>query len=60
MNGNYKTELVRGPTRPGSWKAVEGRELTTLRWMHWHSTPRLNGYLGDIPPAEFETTFYAA
>ena len=22
--------------------------------MHWHNTQRLHGYLGDLPPAEFE------
>ncbi|GGI72395.1 hypothetical protein GCM10009724_24240 [Microbacterium lacticum] len=27
--------------------------------MHWHNTQRLHGYLGDIPPAEFENAFYA-
>jgi len=25
--------------------------------MHWRSAQRLNGYLGDIPSAEFEQTF---
>jgi len=27
--------------------------------VHWHNTERLHGYLGDVPPAEFEATFYA-
>jgi len=27
--------------------------------VHWHNTKRLHGYLGDIPPAEFEKAFYA-
>ena len=59
VNGSYKTELVRGPTRPGPWKTVEDLELATLGWVHWHNTRRLHGYLGDdIPPAEFETAFY--
>jgi putative transposase len=26
----------------------------------WHNTTRLHGYLGDVPPAEFEAAFYAA
>ncbi|WP_255461251.1 IS3 family transposase [Glaciihabitans sp. INWT7] len=59
VNGYYKTELVRGPARPGPWKTVEDLELATLGWVHWHNTQRLHGYLGDIPPAEFETAFYA-
>jgi putative transposase len=59
VNGYYKTELVRGPARPGPWKTVEDLELATLGWVHWHNTQRLHGYLGDIPPAEFEQAFYA-
>ena len=59
VNGYYKTELVRGPARPGPWKSVEDLELATLGWVHWHNTQRLHGYLGDIPPVEFEQTFYA-
>jgi putative transposase len=27
--------------------------------VHWHNTQRLHGYLGDLPPTEFEETFYA-
>ncbi|WP_282838267.1 IS3 family transposase, partial [Microbacterium flavum] len=59
VNGYYKTELVRGPARPGPWRTVEDLELATLGWVHWHNTERLHGYLGDVPPAEFEETFYA-
>ena len=59
VNGYYKAELVRGPARSGPWKTVEDLELATLGWVHWHNTQRLHGYLGDAPPAEFETTFYA-
>jgi len=59
VNGYYKAELVRGPARPGPWKSVEDLELATLGWVHWHNTLRLHGYLGDVPPAEFENAFYA-
>lgn len=59
VNGYYKTELVRGPARPGPWKTVEDLELATLGWVHWHNTQRLHSYLGDVPPAEFEQAFYA-
>ncbi len=58
--GLYKTELIRGPARSGPWKTVEDVELATLGWVHWHNTQRLHGYLGDLPPAEFEQNFYAA
>lgn len=59
VDGYYKTELVRGPARSGPWRTVEDLELATLGWVHWHNTQRLHGYLGDIPPAEFENAFYA-
>jgi putative transposase len=59
VNGYYKAELVRGPARSGPRKTVEDLELATLGWVHWHSTQRLHGYLGDIPPVEFENAFYA-
>jgi putative transposase len=59
VNGYYKAELIRGPARSGPWKTVEDVELATLGWVHWHNTTRLHGYLGDIPPAEYEAAFYA-
>ena len=58
--GLYKTELIRGPARTSPWKTIDDVELATLGWVHWHNTQRLHGYLGDVPPAEFETAFYAA
>lgn len=55
VNGYYKAELIRGPARGGRpWKTVEEVELDTLGWVHWHNTERLHGYLGDLPPVEFE------
>jgi len=60
VNGYYKAELIRGPARTGPWRTVEDVELATLGWVHWHNTSRLHGYLGDLPPAEFESAFYAA
>jgi len=60
VNGYYKTELIRGPARTGPWRTVEDVELATLSWVHWHNTGRLHGYLDDVPPAEFESAFYAA
>ena len=60
VNGYYKAELIRGPARDGRpWKTVEDVELATLGLVHWHNHTRLHGYLGDVPPAEFEETFYA-
>lgn len=60
VNGYYKAELIYGPARTAPWRTVEDVELATLSWVYWHNTARLHGYLGDIPPAEFETAFYDA
>ncbi len=60
VNGYYKAEIIYGPTHPGPWRTVEEVEVATLGWVHWHNTERLHGYLGDVPPTEFETTLYAA
>ncbi len=54
VNGYYKAALIRGPARTGPWKTIEEVELATLGWVHWHNTQRLHGYLGDLPPVEFE------
>ncbi len=59
VNGYYKAELIRGPARQAPWKTVEEVELATLGWVHWHNTQRLHGYLGDIPPAEYENNYIA-
>lgn len=59
VNGYYKAELIRGPGRHKPWRTVEDVELATLGWVHWHNHERLHGYLGDLPPVEFEGRFYA-
>jgi putative transposase len=58
VNGLYKTELIRGPGQ-GPWRTIDEVELATLGWVHWHNTQRLHGYLGDVPPAEFEAAYAA-
>jgi putative transposase len=57
-NGLYKTELVYGPDATG-WDEVDQLELATLSWVHWFNEHRLHSHCDDIPPAEFETAFYA-
>jgi putative transposase len=61
VNGLFKTEVVRGPVQAGRpWKTVDDVELATLGWVHWHNHERLHGYLGDVPPAEFEAAWHEA
>ena len=58
-NGLYKTECVYGPDTDG-WADVDELELATLAWVHWFNHDRLHSHCQDIPPAEYETAFYAA
>ena len=58
-NGLYKTECIYGPDATG-WDDVDDVELATLSWVHWFNHERLHSHCNDVPPAEFETAFYAA
>ena len=40
-------------------ETMKGVELATLGWVHWYNTQRIHGYIGDIPPAEYEDTYHA-
>lgn len=55
--GLYKAECVR---RDGPFKTVDELELATLMWVDWFNTGRLHSSIGYVPPAEHETTYYAA
>ena len=57
-NGLYKTECVYGPDTNG-WNDAADVELATLSWVHWFNEQRLHSHCRDVPPAEFETAFYA-
>ena len=57
-NSLYKAELIYGPEQ-GPWRTVADVELATLGWVHWFNTQRIHGYLGDVPPAEYEDTYDA-
>jgi putative transposase len=53
--GLYKTELIR---KQGPWRSFEQLELATARWVEWYNQRRLHSSIGDMPPAEFESTYY--
>jgi putative transposase len=55
VNGLYKAELIR---RRGPWRGADQVELATLEWVQWWNQRRLHGAIGDIPPAEYEATYY--
>lgn len=53
--GLYKTELIR---KQGPWRSFEQVELATARWVEWYNQRRLHSSIADVPPAEFEATYY--
>ncbi|MFF4696461.1 IS3 family transposase [Streptomyces chattanoogensis] len=54
--GLYKTELIK-PRKP--WHGLTDIELATAEWVDWFNNQRLHTAIGDIPPHEHETTYYA-
>ncbi|GMA23583.1 hypothetical protein GCM10025864_13420 [Luteimicrobium album] len=59
-----RERLLQGRTDPRARPAPavahhRGRRAGDTRVVHWHNHQRLHGYLGDIPPAEFEGMSYA-
>ncbi|MEU7174568.1 integrase core domain-containing protein [Micromonospora tulbaghiae] len=54
--GLYKTELIK-PRRP--WRSLAQVELATAEWVDWHNSQRLHSATGHVPPAEYESMFYA-
>ena len=53
--GLYKTELIRCR---GPWKGLDDVELATLEYVDWFNHRRLHSACGDIPPVEYEGTYY--
>ena len=53
--GLYKTELI---YKDGPWQGIEQLELKTLDWVDWFNNRRLFGPIGNIPPAEYEASYY--
>lgn len=41
------------------WTGPDAVEYATLEWVDWYNNRRLHAYCGDVPPAEYEHTYYA-
>lgn len=54
--GLFKTEVIH---RRGPWRSFETVEFATLGWVDWFNNRRLLEPIGNIPPAEAETAYYA-
>jgi len=55
INGLFKTEVIH---RRGPWRGLDAVEYATLEWVDWFNNRRLFGPIGNIPPAEFEESYY--
>jgi len=53
--GLYKTEVIR---RRGPWRHLDAVEYATLEWVDWFNHRRLLEPIGNVPPAEFEASYY--
>ena len=53
--GLYKTEVIH---RRGPWRNLEAVEYATFEWVDWFNNRRLLEPIGNVPPAEFEASFY--
>lgn len=53
--GLYKAEVIR---RRGPWRNLEAVEFATLEWIDWFDNRRLLEPIGNVPPVEFEETYY--
>jgi putative transposase len=52
----YKTELIQSR---GPWRSLAQVELATAEWVDWYNNQRLHSAIGHVPPAEYESMFYA-
>ena len=59
--GLFKNEAIRdsSPFRSGPLKTIEDVEWVTAGWVDWYNNRRLHSTLGNVPPEEFEATYYA-
>ena len=57
INGLFKAEVIQ---RRGPWRNFEAVEYATLECVDWFNSNRRLEPIGNIPPAQAETNFYAA
>lgn len=54
--GLFKTEVIEH--EQPVWMHWRDVEKATASWVHWYNTQRLHSSIGDVPPAEYENTYY--
>ena len=60
VTGLYKNEAVAkgSPFWSSPLKTIADVEEITFDWADWYNNERLHGYLGNIPPEEYEQNYY--
>jgi putative transposase len=53
--GLFKTEIIH---RRGPWRSLEAVEYATLEWVDWFNHRRILEPIGNVPPAELESTYH--
>ena len=58
--GLYTNEAVAkgSPFWSSPLKTIADVEEITFDWVDWYNNERLHGYLGNIPPEEYEQNYY--
>jgi putative transposase len=54
LNGTFKAELIHRHT----WRTRDQVEYAIVEWIGWYNHRRLHSAIGNIPPTEYEATYY--
>lgn len=62
FNSLFKAECIRNPAmRPaGGWASIRDVEIAVAEYVDWFNQRRLHGEIGQVPPIEFETAYWAS
>ena len=61
MMGLFKNEAIakNSPFRTAPQNGLPDVEEVTFDWVNWYNNERPRGFLGNIPPEEYERNYYA-
>jgi putative transposase len=54
LNGTFKAELIHRRT----WRTRDQVEYAIVEWVGWYNHRRLHSAIGNVPPVEYEATYY--
>ena len=57
LNSLYKRELI---DLRKDWQDTDDVMIATMDWVQWYNEIRLHSYSGDMPPKEYEESYYKA